>query len=203
MPNGNNNICLVFEACVQKVAETRLTVAAINAATGLGIVVNPLTGEATAVVGGVTVPISFEFFCQSNNAFFRPTLLRDKIVNCGWVNGVILIRNLDTGAILACLNIAATFQEEQEAPGVLPTDFIQEQVVEEEGTAICIVFATNSDTAVTEPVLIFKCILLVKKTVTRELVAAIPPCPPPVSPCPPVSPTACPTNAVKISCVCV
>jgi hypothetical protein len=204
MPNGNNNICLVFESCVQKVAEARLTLTAINAVTGLGIVVNPLTGEATAVVDGVVVPIQFEFCCQTNRVFFRPTLLRDKIINCGWVTGAILIRNLDTGAILTCINIAATFQEEQEAPGVLPTDLFEEHIVEEEGSAICIVFETNASTAVTEPVLVVKCIFLVKKTVTREEAAVIRPCPPlrPVCPVTPVCPCP-PSNQVRISCVCV
>jgi hypothetical protein len=206
MPNGTNNICLVFQACAEKVAEARLTVGAINDVTGLGIIVNPLTGEATAVVGGVTVPISFEFCCQTSRVFFRPTLLADRIVNCGWVNGAILIRNLDTGAILTCINIAATFQEEQEAPGVLPSDFFDEQIVEDQGTAICIVFETNPLTAVTEPVLIVKCIILVKQTVTRALVAVLPTCPPVISPCPTVSPTVCPTVCPptnRVSCICV
>lgn len=195
MPNGNIDICLVFEADVQKVAEARLTIAAINDVTGLGITVNALTGEATAVVSGVVVPISFELSCQTNRVFFRPTLLTDKIINCGWVNGAILIRNLDTGAILSCINIAATFQEEQEAPGVLPDDLIEEQVLNIEGSAICIVFETNAFTALSEPLLIVKCVFLVRKIVTRILAAALPTCAP-------ISPTSCPCstlNPVSIS----
>lgn len=202
MSNGTSSICLVFESCVQKVAEASLTVGAINTATGLGITVNPLTGVATAVVAGVTVPIDFEFCCQSDRVFFRPTLLTDKIVNCGWVNGAILIRNLDTGAILTCINIAATFQEEQEAIGVLPTDFFEEHTVEDEGSAICIVFATNPFTAVTEPVVVVKCVFVVKKTVTRQVAAVLPACKP-VSPCPTQAPVSPGTNQVKVPCVCM
>jgi hypothetical protein len=179
-----NNICLVFEDVVQKVAEARLSVDALNALTDLDIAINPLTGEATAVVDCDVVPVSFEVACQPGRVFFRPTLFTGKIVNCGWAFGDVFIRNIETGIILASINIAATFQEEQEVPDVLPTDFIEEKVLQEEGSLTCLVFESHSCTGLVEPVLIVKCIFLVKKTVTRELAGIIPICIP-------INPTAC------------
>lgn len=197
------NNCLVFQGCAQKIAEAGITVTALNILTGLGIVVNPVTGEATAVVGGVTVPIAFEACCQTTSPFFRSSLLVDKIINCGWVNGAVLIRNLITGAVLACANLALVFQEEQVAPGVLPSDTITEVVVEDEGSAICIVSSTDPATGVTEPLLIVKCAMLVQKTVTRDQ-AVFPSICPTVSPCP-TQRQACPpgSNQIRIPTTCL
>ncbi len=204
---ANSTDLVVFEQCVQKLAEARITIAAINDVTGLGITVNPVTGEVTAVVGGVVVPIDFEFCCVANRAVFSPTLLTGKIINCGWVNGAILIRNLDTGMVLTCLNVALTFQDEVVAVNVLPSDIITEQVAGDEGSAICIVFSTNTFTALTEPVLIVKCVILVLITVLRGVSVICPTtsapttCPPT---CPPttMAPTTCcpPTTSAPISC---
>lgn len=196
------NNCLVFQECVQKIAEASVSVTALNAVTGLGITVNPVTGEATAVVSGVVVPIVFEACCQTTNPFFRPALLVDKIINCGWVNAVLLIKNLDTGVVLTCVNLALVFQEEQVAPGVLPTDTISELVAEDEGSAICIVLATNPTTALTEPFLVVKCALLVQKTVTREQAVLPTPCRP-VTLCPPQKITCPPSNQAKITFNCL
>lgn len=196
------NNCLVFQECVQKVAEAPISITGLNAVTGLGITVNPVTGEATAVVSGVVVPIAFEACCQTTNPFFRPVLLVDKIINCGWVNAVLLIRNLDTGVVLTCVNLALVFQEEQVAPGVLPTDIISELVVEEEGTAICILLATNPTTALTEPFLVVKCVLVVQKTVTREQ-AVLPSTCRAISPCPPQKTTCPPSSQAKITFNCL
>ena len=204
---ANSTDLVVFEQCVQKLAEARITIAAINDVTGLGITVNPVTGEVTAVVGGVVVPIDFEFCCVVNRAVFSPTLLTGKIINCGWVNGAILIRNLDTGMVLTCLNVALIFQDEVVAVSVLPTDTITEQVAGDEGSAICIVFGTNTFTALTEPILIVKCVMLVLITVLRGVSVICPTtsapttCPPT---CPPttMAPTTCcpPTTSAPISC---
>ncbi|MCL6639690.1 MAG: hypothetical protein K6T80_08450 [Firmicutes bacterium] len=190
--------CLVFQGCAQKTAEAAITVSALNSITGLDIVINPVTREATAVVGGVTVPIAFEACCQTASPFFRSSLLVDKIINCGWVNGAILIRNLDTGVVLACVNLALVFQEEQAAAGVLPTDTITEVVVKDEGSAICIVFSTNPVTGITEPLLIVKCVLLVQKTVTREQ-AVLPAICPSVAPCPTRRPVCPPDGSNQIT----
>ncbi|KJS17105.1 MAG: hypothetical protein VR69_06255 [Peptococcaceae bacterium BRH_c4b] len=214
---ANSTDLVVFEQCVQKLAEARITIAAINDVTGLGITVNPVTGEVTAVVGGVVVPIDFEFCCVVNRAVFSPTLLTGKIINCGWVNGAILIRNLDTGMVLTCLNVALTFQDEVVAVSVLPSDTITEQVAGDEGSAICIVFSTNTFTAITEPVLIVKCVILVLITVMRGVSVICPTtqcpttCPPTTqapTTCPPtcppttMAPTTCcpPTTMAPISC---
>ncbi|KJS18195.1 MAG: hypothetical protein VR69_01930 [Peptococcaceae bacterium BRH_c4b] len=186
--------CLVFNDCVQKVAEAQLTVAAINALTGLGIVVDSF-GNATVVIGGVAIPVQFEVCCQLDKIVFRPTLLKNKIINCGWVRGALLIKNADAGNVLACVDVSLAFQEEQVANGVLPTDFIRETVEIDEGTSTCLVLVLNPTTGVVEPVVIMKCVFTVAKIVTREEVVlpsnctALPLC---------VS-NVCPANRVNIS----
>lgn len=199
-----NNDVVIFEECVEKVAEARIAVSAINSITGLDITVNPLSGEACAVIDGAEVPIEFEFCCSLGRVFFRPTLLVGRIVNCGWLNGAILIRSLETGNVVTCINVALPFQSEVAAPAVRPTDIIREQAVEDEGSALCIVFDTNTFTGLSEPVLIVKCIILVLITVIQGESVVCPPTTqapttqPPTTCCPPTTmgPISCPPDCL-------
>lgn len=163
------NNCLVFQTCLQKVAEARVEIDAINAViTGFQLVVNETTGQVTITDGYAPgTPAAFELCCQQAPNF-RPILLKNKVINCGWVRGALLIKNANTGATLTCLDVALVFQDELEVPGVLPTDFVDEQVVENEGTAVCIVFETNVKDAAVMPVLVMKCVFTVFLAVLRD-----------------------------------
>lgn len=44
------------------------------------------------------IPVKFEVCCQ--NPVFRPALIRDKIINCGWVRGTLIIKNKRTGGLV-------------------------------------------------------------------------------------------------------
>lgn len=163
------NNCLVFQTCVQKVAEARVEIDALNAIlTGFTLVVNETTGQVTISDGYAPgTPAVFELCCQQAPNF-RPILLRNKIINCGWRRGALLIKNGNTGATLACVDVSLAFQNEIEAAGVLPTDFVDEQVVDEEGSSTCLVFQTNFITGTVVPTLVMKCPFIVFIVVTRD-----------------------------------
>ncbi|MFZ5591252.1 MAG: hypothetical protein ACOY81_05555 [Bacillota bacterium] len=193
------NNCLVFDECVQKVAEARLKVSAISEATELNLVVSEETGKVFSVPADDNstdgpyerIPIKFEVCCQE--PVFRPRLIKDKIVNCGWVRGTLIIKNAKTGVTIECLPVSLVFQEVQLACGVLPTDTITEFVAEKEGEVTCVVFETLPDTA-EEPVaiVVMKCIFRVRKIVTREEIVLPDPCTGgPVCPDPCEADTAC------------
>lgn len=164
--------CLVYEHCVQKLAELRIPLSALLA--GLGI---PATDRVAIEVLPSPEPI------------FTPTLLVGKIVNCGFAPARLLVTDITAGTeFVQPVNL--TIQEEEEAPGVLPTDAINETVVRGEGATVCRVMGTTVTATglVNEPWLLIKAIYLVKKTVIRFGPPRFRPCPPPQPECPPNEP---------------
>ena len=177
--------CLVFTECAQKVAEARVRINQICGTFHPAVVihVNETNGQAITKepVTGNIVPVKFELCCQDPH--FKPTLLNNKIINCGWVRGVLVVKNANTGASFGCLDVSLVFQEEQEVCGILSTDHISEVFVRHEGTSTCVVFLSCPNGAI-EPHLILKCVFIVQKDVTRNEKVLLPGCSPSSPPCP-------------------
>lgn len=127
-------------------------------------------------------------------------LLRDKIINCGQVEATLNVRTVAPftttltipitppisvtltipAGLAGCALITLTIQEEQEAPGVRPTDCILERLIDTEGSTTCVVPVTTVDpltgglTSSTE--VIVKAAFVVLKKVVRVMQPDIPVC---------------------------
>lgn len=178
--------CLVFERCTQKIAEARIPVEALIDEAGFTIRPTP-----------ADVVIDCALTVSATNPVLGGQLLEDKIINCGHATAVAVITNTATGEI-RCVPISLIIQEEEKAPGVLPTDQLIERLVKFEGCTVCRVRGTTVLQAVVAPlpplpvptppptrrvfveeIALFKAAFLVEKKVIREVQQPLPPCPPP------------------------
>ncbi|WP_128739069.1 hypothetical protein [Desulfocucumis palustris] len=162
--------CLVFNHCVQNVAGAQLTVAAINNISGRNIMVDA-GGSPRLITGGKEIAVQFEVCCRLDRVTFSPTLLRNKIINCGWVSGSLLIKNIGADNVLDCIEVTLTFQQELAANGVLPGDLIRETAEVDEGTDTFLALRLNPDTGAVEPVVFMKWVFSETMVVTRNQVS--------------------------------
>ena len=163
-------------------------------------VLNPLIVQVAAqmVAAGV---LKFEACLPSDvEPRFEGKLLRDKIINCGDVEATLNVRTIAPftttlaipiqppisitltipAGIAGCALVSLTIQEEEEAPGVRPTDCILERLVDFEGSTTCVVTSTVADPIsgglTTTSLVLIKASFVVLKKVVRVMQPTIPPC---------------------------